>query len=113
MNEIVLEHHTADVGFVIGLMSAKIFDDLAGCVLARTAGQSGAGVSAGPAQVKTCDRSTVAGVPQQRAHGEKLLERQLAMIDVAAGGSIGGFDVGGRYYLLLKDTIRQVRRVCR
>src|SRR5689334_22585394 len=45
------------------------------------------------AQIKAADRCAIAGSSQERPHGEQLVERQLAMKDVAAAESIFALEV--------------------
>src|SRR5512143_1618491 len=57
--------------------ATQIPEDLAGGVLARAAGDATAGVGAGAAQVQPLQRDPVAGVAEQRAPGEELVEARL------------------------------------
>jgi hypothetical protein len=51
---------------------------------------------AGAAEKQAADGRFVAGPIEDRPHGEKLIERQLAVEDVAAGEAVGCFEILGR-----------------
>jgi hypothetical protein len=52
-------------------------------------------MGAGAAQEKATDRSLVARPVENGAHGEELIERQLAVENVAAGETVGCFEILG------------------
>ena len=48
---------------------------------------------AGAAQEEAADRGLVARPIEHRAHGEKLVEGEFAVKNVAAGEAVGGFEI--------------------
>src|SRR3954467_3036433 len=79
------------------------FEDFARGVLPRRAGQPVAGMGAGPAKIEAVDRRRVIGPAEGRAHGEELIERQFAMINVAAAEAVDLLEVERRDDLPLLD----------
>ena len=67
------------------------------------AGEAVARVRARAAKVEPGDRSAVARPAEQRAHGEELVERQLAVEDVAAGQAVSLFQIQRRDDLAVED----------
>src|SRR5690606_2953807 len=61
----------------------EIAQDLAGGVVAGSPGDAASRVSAGAAEVETCNRHAVIGVAQHGTRREELIQRQLAVEDVA------------------------------
>ena len=68
-------------------------------------------MSAGAAKVETADGCFVAGPIEDRAHGEELIEGEFAVENVAAGETVGGFEVFGRDDLDAFDEAGEIRRV--
>src|SRR5258708_17875440 len=66
---------------------------------------------AGAAKKKAADGGFVAGPIENGPHGERLMEGELAMKNVAAGETVGRFEILGRDDLHVFDEIGQVRRV--
>src|SRR6266404_7339585 len=86
-------------------------DDFAGSVGAGGAGEAVAGMGAGAAEEKATNRSFIARPIENRAHGEELIERELAVENVAAGEAVGSFQIKRRDDLHVFDEIGQVRRI--
>src|ERR1700683_2761401 len=61
------------------------FQDLARSVGPRASGQARAGMGAAAAKIEVVDRRAIAGPVEQRTHGEELIERKIAMKDLATG----------------------------
>ena len=74
-------------------VSAEGFEDLTGGVEAGGAGEADSGMSAGAAEEESADGRLIAGEAEERAHGEKLVEREFAVGNVAAGEAVVGFEV--------------------
>ena len=68
--------------------SSQRVDDFARGVGAGCAGQAIAGMRAGAAEEEAADRSLVARPVEHGAHGEELVERELAVEDVPAGETV-------------------------
>ncbi len=68
-------------------------DDFAGGVGAGCAGEAVAGMRAGAAEEKAADGRFVASPIENGAHGEKLVEGEFAMENVAAGEAVDRFEV--------------------
>src|SRR2546430_10826247 len=76
--------------------SSQVADNFAGGVDAGGAGEAVAGMGAGTAEKKATDGCLVARPIENRAHGEKLIECELAVENVAAGKTVGCFEILGR-----------------
>ena len=87
------------------------FDDLAGGVEAGGAGEGDSRMGAGAAEEKSANGSGVAGEAEERAHGEKLVEGEFAVRDVAAGEAVGFFEVEGGDDAAGDDFRGQIGRV--
>src|SRR5690348_18474733 len=74
----------------------QIFQNLPGCIRARPTGQARSGMRARSAQIEVANRRAIARPIQQWTHGEKLIERQLAVKDVAAGEPVSVLQILGR-----------------
>src|SRR3990167_9169951 len=81
------------------------------CVDARSPCEAGAGMRSRAAQKKTADRRAVLTEPQERPHGEELIERELAMENLAAGQPPAALEVERRQDLARDDTRLQRGRV--
>src|SRR5579872_947215 len=92
-------------------ISAEVVDDFFGGVGTAGAGESVAGMSAGSAEEKSANRSFVASPVENGAHGEELIERELAVEDVAAGEAVDGFEIARRDDLHRFDDLVEVRRM--
>src|SRR5712664_1896178 len=91
--------------------SSEVTDDFAGGVGAGGAGEAVAGMRAGAAEKKAADGRFVARPIENGAHGEKLIEREFAVKNVASSETVGCFEIFGRDDLHVFDEIGQVRRV--
>src|SRR5258706_7152651 len=94
-----------------GKESSEVADDFAGGIGAASAGQAVAGMRAGAARKKAADGRFVARPIENGTHGEKLIECELAMKNVAAGEAVGSFEIKRRDDLHVFDEIGQIRRV--
>src|SRR5258706_1793996 len=94
-----------------GKESSEVADDFAGGIGAASAGQAVAGMRAGAAKKKAADGRFVARPIENGTHGEKLIECELAMKNVAAGEAVGSFEIKRRDDLHVFDEIGQIRRV--
>ena len=74
---------------------SKFADDFASGVGAGSAGQAVAGMRAGAAKKKAADGRFVTRPIQNGAHGEELIESELAVKNVAAGEAVGSFEILG------------------
>ncbi len=63
------------------------------------------------AQIQMPNRRGVARPPEQRPRDEELIERQLAVKDVAAGQSVGPFEIERRDHLAREDGGPEAGRV--
>ena len=82
-------------------------------VLAGSAGDAAAWMCARAAQVECRDRRAVLGTAKDRAHREQLVERRLAVQDVASGEPVGGLEIARRDDLPMDDEPFDVRCVFR
>src|SRR5262245_27142424 len=85
--------------------------NLTGGVCAGPAVQSGPGVRAGSAEEQMTNRRRVPSPTQQRPRHEELIDRELAVENVAAGQSVPAFEIPRRDHLPRDDGRREVRRV--
>src|ERR1700686_3356918 len=93
-----------------GKESSEVADDFAGGVGAACAGQAVAGMRAGAAKKKAADGRFVARPIENGTHGEKLIECELAMENVAAGEAVGSFEIKWRDDLHVLVEMGQIRR---
>src|SRR5580704_11548101 len=91
--------------------SSEVADDFAGGVGAAGTGEAVAGVRAGTAEEEATDGGFVARPIEDGAHGEELIEGKFAVENVAAGETVGGFEILGRDDLDAFDEARKIRRV--
>src|SRR6185369_983451 len=82
-------------------------------VAARRAGDAAAGVRARAAHPEVSDRRLVLRPARRGAQEEELMERELAVEDVAARDRERLLDVGGGVEVLVEDEVSQVRRILR
>src|SRR6266480_2126853 len=68
-------------------------------------------MGAGTAEKKATDGCLVACPIENRAHGEKLIECELAVENVAAGKTVGCFEILGRDDLDAFDQAGKIRDV--
>src|SRR6185436_15635625 len=85
--------------------------DLARGVLPRRSGEAVARMRARTAEIEPFDRRGVVGPAQRRPHGEQLVERELAMMNMAAGEAVDLFEVEWCDDLPLLDQRGDARRV--
>ena len=78
---------------------------------ARRAHDAAAGVRARAALVQPADRRAVLRPARRRPQEEELVQRQLALEDVALGEAGDALDVGRREHLPVQDGRLDVRRV--
>src|SRR5690606_10356606 len=90
---------------------AQVFQDLAGRVASRQAGDAAARVAAGAAQVQAAERTAVIALPQQRARAEHLVEAERAVEDVAAEQADAALQVERAQRLVAEHAAGEVRRV--
>jgi len=90
---------------------SKVADDFAGGVCPGGACQAVAGMRAGAAKKKSADGRFVTRPIQNGTHGEKLIECELAVKNVASGKAVGSFEIKRRDDLHGFDEIGQIRRV--
>src|SRR5258705_8727011 len=76
-------------------LEAKIFQDFARAIVAGRAGDAASRVCAGTAQVQALQRRAVVGVSQYRSRRPELIERELAVEDVAPCEAEHSLQVGG------------------
>src|SRR5262245_9045426 len=74
----------------------QVFQDLPRRVPAGQPRDAAAGVRAGAAQIESQDRRAVLGPSEDRAREEELIERVLAVEEVAAREAVGRFEVRWR-----------------
>src|SRR2546430_16976950 len=82
-------------------------------IRSRPTGQSRSRMRSRPAQIQVANRRAVSCPVEQWTHGEKLIERQLAVKNVSASESVCIFQVLRSNDLVGQDQLRQVRRVLR
>src|ERR1700678_1072992 len=80
-------------------------------VVSRRAGHSAAWVCTCSTQIKSIDRRPVLRPAGDGAHEKKLLEREIAVKNVAFGEAVGTFKVERREHLPRDDRTRHVGRV--
>ena len=102
-----------ELGSRIFPKSPEGVDDFAGGVGSTGAGESVAGMRAGAAEKKAADRRFVARPIENGPHGEKLIERKLAVKNVAASETVRCLEILGRDDLDAFDNPRQIRSVGR
>ena len=85
-----------------------VFQHDARRVCARRAGEPATRVRTGPTQVQPGDRRAVLRPAQHRAHRVELIERVLAVENVAAGQAIALLEIDRRQDLARQDERRQV-----
>lgn len=90
---------------------AQRFEDLAGGVEAGGAGEGDSGMRSTAAEEKSANGRAIASAAQQRTHGEKLVEGEFAVSDVAAGEAVFLFEVEGSDDAAGEDFRREIRRV--
>src|SRR2546421_10976924 len=66
---------------------------------------------AGAAKKQAADGCFIARPIENGTHGEKLVERKLAVENVAAGETVRGFQILGRDDLHAFDQAREIRRI--
>ena len=86
-------------------------DDFAGGIGAGSPGQAVAGMRAGTAEKQAADGRFVTRPVQDWTHGKKLIEGELAVENVAAGKTVGCFEILGRDDLNGLDHAGQIGRV--
>src|SRR5207244_12871427 len=89
--------------------SSQVADNFAGGVGAGGAGEAVAGMGAGTAEKKATDGCLVARPIENRAHGEKLIECELAVENVAAGKTVRAFELLGAYDVAACDPAGKIR----
>src|SRR6186997_2371056 len=75
--------------------SPQVANDLPSRVVPRHARDAAAGVRPGAAEIEACQRQAIVAVPQDRARAEELVQRQLAVEDVAPHKTEGALEVQG------------------
>src|SRR5206468_7100473 len=91
----------------------QVLEDVPRRVSSRAASEAGAWMCAGAAEVQPLDRRAIAGPVEQRTHREDLVQRQLAVEDVAGGEGVGRFQILRRDHLALDDKLLEVGGVFR
>src|SRR5688572_23021253 len=90
---------------------AEVAQHLAGAVVARRAGDAAAGMGAGAAQVQALQRSAIVGVSEHRPRRPQLIERKLAVEDVAADQAEIALEVGGGKRAVRDHAAAESRRM--
>src|SRR6266853_3786320 len=103
------------LGMTLGdsILSTQVSDDFAGGVGAACAGEAVTRMGAGATEKKPADGRSVARPIEDRSHGEKLIESKLAVENVAASETVGGFEILGRDDLDAFDQAGKIRGVRR
>src|SRR5258705_7389729 len=70
-------------------------------------------MSRGAANIETANRRAVLRIARHRAVEQQLIERQLALENVALGQSDLGFELAWRAYLHMDDAVAEARRIVR
>src|SRR5882762_4020892 len=91
----------------------QILQDLACGIGPRAARQARAGMRATSAQIQILNRRSVTRPIQQRPHGEKLVESQIAVEDLSASKAVGVFQVLRSDDLVRQNQLGQVGSVLR
>src|SRR5687768_11946112 len=81
------------------LLASEIFEDFAGRIQAGEARDAIARMCARAAHVQPAYGRAISRPSQQRTHREELVERQLAMEDVASGQTVCRFQIDRRDHL--------------
>src|ERR1700744_5310248 len=92
-------------------ISAEVVDDFFGGVRTTCAGESVARMRAGAAEEQSANRSLIAGPIEHGTHGKKLIEREFAVEDVAAGEAVDRLEVARRNDLHRFDDLIEVGRM--
>ena len=87
-----------------------MLEDFAGRVSARQAGHAAAGMGARTAQVHAGDGRPVARVAGHRTHVEELVQRHLAVIEIAFGKTVEALEIRRRQHAPLQHDIPDARR---
>src|SRR5512142_1541395 len=83
-------------GVALNAIASQIANDFARGVVSRHAGHAAARMRARAAQVKALQRHAVIAVPEDGPRAEELVERELAVEDVAAHETEVALEVQGR-----------------
>src|SRR5436309_1061963 len=89
----------------------EILEYLPGRVPARRAHRAAAGVGAGAAHIKVTDGRPVPGPSPERPHGEQLVQRHVAVTDVATGEPVDLLEAQRGQHLAVDDRPADVRSV--
>src|SRR4029077_1039523 len=89
---------------------AEVLQDLAGRILAGAAGDAAAGMRAGAAEVQPLQRDSIAGVAEQRAPHEEMVEALLRVERVPAREPELPLQVDGREDLAMRHELADARR---
>src|SRR5580700_4708567 len=99
-------HPARELGLLL-----QILQDLPCCVRTRSAGQSCSWMRPRAAQVQILNRRSISSPVKQRAHGEKLIERQFTVKDVTARETVSVLKILRRDDLVRENQLRKLRRV--
>src|SRR5450755_4157706 len=90
---------------------ALSLQNLARCVVTRSAHHASARMCSRAAQVQSLDRRFVASATGHRAQNEHLIQAHLAVENIAAGESEAALEIKRRQHLLVDDQRTEARRV--
>ena len=82
-----------------------------GGIVAGSAGDAAAWMSSRAAHVQAAKGRAIVGMAQHRTGGEKLVQRQGTVENVAADKSESALQVEGRIDLPADDALRKARRI--
>ena len=91
----------------MSLQPFPILQDLPGRVVSGDSGYAATRVRRRAALIESFDRGAIIRIMRCRALEEQLLERQLAMEDVALRRVYNPLDVMGQEYLALNDAVAE------
>src|SRR5580704_2216129 len=99
-------HPARELGLLL-----QILQDLPCCIRTRSAGQPCSWMRPRAAQVQILNRRSISSPVKQRAHGEKLIERQFTVKDVTARETVSVLKILRRDDLVRENQLRKLRRV--
>src|ERR1700691_2281631 len=97
----------------VGLLFLQVFQNFSRRIGARTSGQSRSSVRPRTAHVQILNGRAISRPIQQWTHGEKLVECQFSMKNVAAGQSVRVFQILRGDDLVRQNEFRKLGSVLR